>query len=90
MKRTILVIGSIQVGKSSFIRSIYKYAGVEIPDELKIGNGNVSCTRTPTVYNLPLKFITRELSYQSSVSECNGLEFISALMGEKISIGKKR
>ncbi|KAK6510885.1 hypothetical protein TWF506_009976 [Arthrobotrys conoides] len=49
----ILIVGETQQGKSTLVKHIHTYAGLPDPD-IKIGSGNVSCTRVSQYYELSL------------------------------------
>lgn len=48
----VLVVGTLQHGKSSFLRFLHEYAGVDPPPSLLVGDGNSACTTVPTTYDL--------------------------------------
>ena len=50
MSKNILIIGSIQSGKSSFIGLLHDYFNLVSPSQLVIGNGSVACSTDVTNY----------------------------------------
>lgn len=50
--KRVAIVGTTQSGKSTFLRLVHEYAGATIPDDLKIGDGNVSCTTHPKIYDI--------------------------------------
>ncbi|KAF3093200.1 hypothetical protein TWF706_008815 [Orbilia oligospora] len=49
----VLIVGETQQGKSTLVKHIHTYAGLPDPD-IKIGSGNVSCTRFSQYYELDI------------------------------------
>ncbi|HXW52713.1 MAG TPA: GTPase domain-containing protein [Myxococcota bacterium] len=50
--RNILLIGNMQMGKSSFIKLLYKISQMPPPETLKIGRGSTATTRECTHYKI--------------------------------------
>ena len=56
INKTIILVGSMQHGKSTLIEFLYKYSGTEealIPQSLQIGNGSTACTTEFAYYQFP-------------------------------------
>ena len=53
-QKVVVLVGTIQSGKSSFIKFLHDYARVSAPADLLIGNGNKPCTVEVRSYSLSL------------------------------------